>query len=91
MSITQYLNVIVDINEAKKIRHSRGSFFTNDYIPPYHRQLICIVEWTNEAGELAHISYIRTQGLTAGWHNAIPSINADKDDLHTPRPIRSLV
>ena len=77
------------MNEAKNIRHSRGSFLTKDFIPPCHRQLIYIVEWTNQKGESAHIAYTRTQALMDGWYNASPPINVNQNDLHTPRPIRS--
>lgn len=68
------------------IRHSRYSFNTIDCIPPRHRQLICILEWNHERGETAHMSYVTSQQISAGWHGAIPMIALEKNDLHSPRP-----
>ncbi|CAF4057136.1 unnamed protein product, partial [Adineta steineri] len=86
-SKTHFLSVNMDITQAKNIRHSRYSFRTQDFIPPCHRQLICIVEWTNQDDQLAHLSYTHTLTLTEEWQNSIPYVDADQNDLHTPRAI----
>lgn len=86
VSPRKYLNVIIDVNEAKNVRHSRYSLLTNDFIPPYHRQLICILEWTNEEGQSARISYTRTQAFINSYSNSIPFIH--QNDLHSPLPIQ---
>ncbi|CAF1433712.1 unnamed protein product, partial [Didymodactylos carnosus] len=49
-------NVHMNITNAQNISLSRRSLSTNDFIPPHHRQLICIIESTNQEGCIANIS-----------------------------------
>ena len=81
-----YLTFNMAIIEAENVRHSRQNFRTLDCIPPRHRQLICILEWTQQRGRMAHVSYVTSQRISGGWHHAQPPIAIDKDDLHSPRP-----
>jgi hypothetical protein len=77
---------------SRNIHHSRhsstsdDSWTTHDYIPPYHRQLIFIIEWTGE-----HRSFNRSKYDFIYEHNTqitdtIKATNNDTDDLHMPRP-----
>ena len=86
LSQRKYLNIIIDVNQAKNVRHSRFSLLTSDFVPPFHRQLICIFEWTNEEGQSARISYTRSQAFTNSYFNSIPFIH--QHDLHSPLPIQ---
>lgn len=88
ISSRKYLNIIIDISEAKNVRHSRFSLLTSDFIPPCHRQLICILEWTNEKGQSARISYTRSQSFVNSRFNSIPLIHFHENDLHSPIPIQ---
>ena len=82
----KYLSFNMTIVDAHSIRHSRHTYRTIDCIPPRHRQLICIIEWIPARGQLAHISYVTSQGISRGWHQASPIIAIDRNDLHSPRP-----
>ncbi|CAF1334029.1 unnamed protein product [Adineta ricciae] len=85
LSTDENLNVVIDINQAKNLRHSRSWFLTNDYLPPSHRQLLCIMEWTNKQGETSQIKYTRTQGFTSECYMSKPFVDIQNNDLHSPR------
>jgi hypothetical protein len=84
-SSSDYLTIDTRMTQSNNIQHSRDSSATHDCIPPYHRQLIFITEWTGEHHSSRYPTYNFTYEHTTHMNHAIPVINNDLDDLHTPR------
>jgi hypothetical protein len=86
LSATDYLNVIIDLNDSICIRNSRQSLITYDWIPPRHRQILFLVEWTNEYGETAKMEYLYRQQHDKQANKSIPEIDNSQNDFHSFRP-----
>ena len=86
LSTNEFLNFEIDLNDSIRVRNSRKSLSTYDCIPPRHRQIICLLEWTNEAGQSAQMDYVyRSQHVKRSNHS-IPEIYDSRNDFHSYRP-----
>ena len=84
--INHHLHCELTIANADHIRHSRQTFHTRDCVPPRHRQLLCILEWTDQANRVAHMCYSDTEVAHDTQCYATPVVRIDQNDLHSPRP-----
>lgn len=85
-STTDYLNVVVDLADSVRVRHSRQSMVTYDSIPPRHRQIIFLAEWTNDAGEKAKIEYSYQVTQSRNMNGIMPEIFMAQNCFHAHRP-----
>ena len=85
-TIDRHLHCNLNIANANHIRHSRQAFHTIDCVPPRHRQLICILEWTDQASRVAHMSYSDVPVVHNTRCSSTPSILTNQGDIHSPRP-----
>ncbi|CAF3342047.1 unnamed protein product [Rotaria sp. Silwood1] len=86
LSTTDFLNLEIDLNDSKYIRNSRKSLSTYDCIPPRHRQISFLIEWTNEYGQKAKLDYLYRSQFVKHANNSIPEINNSQSDFHSFRP-----
>ncbi|CAF1657448.1 unnamed protein product, partial [Adineta ricciae] len=88
-SSAQYLNVNIGVNVATNVRHSRHvdlPYHTHDSVPPRHRQLIFITEWTEKHNGLTYLSYSCSYKQESRTSESLPDIDSAQHDLHSPRP-----
>ncbi|CAF3716257.1 unnamed protein product [Adineta steineri] len=86
ISSTDFLNIEVDLNDSIRVRNSRKSLSTFDCIPPRHRQIVFLVEWTNQYGQNAKMDYsYRTQCVKQAT-NSVPEIYGRHTNFHSYRP-----
>ncbi len=86
LSSTDFLNLEIDLNDSIRIRNSRNSLSTYDCIPPRHRQIIFLIEWTNEYGQTAKMEYLYRSQHVKQANNSIPEIYNAQNDFHSFRP-----
>ncbi|CAF4551610.1 unnamed protein product [Rotaria sp. Silwood2] len=84
-STNYHLNFDTNMIQSRNIQHSRLSWTTHDCIPPYHRQLIFITEWTDKFHPMNNFTYNLTYEHSTQITGAIPEIDSYLDDVHTPR------
>lgn len=86
LSLTTYLNLDIDISESVFVRNSRQSLITHDCIPPCHRQIVFLTEWTHEENhQIAQMSYAYEYSHVNQANNSVPSINNFQNDFHSYR------
>ncbi|XP_052077598.1 calpain-15-like [Mytilus californianus] len=91
----EYLSIQEDCSNSRNLMSTRGSMFTQDVIPPGHRQLIFLLtRIDNRAGYSCQSSssYISSNSSTLehyGDKTTIhkPAIQRELEGLHIPRPI----
>jgi hypothetical protein len=86
LSLTNYLNLDIDMSDGKYIRNSRQSFITHDCIPPHHRQIVFLTEWANEKDQEAKMSYAFQYSHVRQSNNSVPTVDVFRDDFHSFRP-----
>jgi hypothetical protein len=86
LSSTDFLNIEMDLNDSIRVANSRKSLSTYDCIPPRHRQIIFLVEWTNEYSEPAKMDYVYKFHHVKQSNNSIPEIFNSQNDFHSFRP-----
>lgn len=84
--VTNFLSFEIDLNDSVRIRNSRKSLSTYNSIPPRHRQIIFLVEWTNKESETAKMEYIYRSQHVQQEQQAIPDIFIAQNDFHSYRP-----
>jgi hypothetical protein len=84
-SSSNYLTIDTSMTRSNNIQYSRDSSVTHDCIPPYHRQLIFIAEWTGEHRSASYPTYHFTYEHITHMNHTKSVVNSDLDDLHTPR------
>lgn len=85
LSFSKYLNLDIDMSDGICVRNSRRSLIIHDCIPPQHRQIIFLTEWTNEKDQQAKLNYVY-QYLHVQQSNAsVPFIDIFQNDLHSYR------
>ena len=85
LSLTNHLNLDVDTSDAICIRNSRQSFITHDCIPPGHRQIIWLTEWTHEGNQAAKMNYVFQFSHVKQTNDSVPAIDISQDDFHSFR------
>ncbi|CAF0766322.1 unnamed protein product [Adineta ricciae] len=86
LSLIDFLNIEIDLNDSVHIRNSRKSLSTFDCIPPRHRQIVFLVEWTNEYGEIAKMDYLYRTHHTRHPTPSIPENYHLQNGFHSYRP-----
>ncbi|CAF1106978.1 unnamed protein product [Rotaria sordida] len=86
LSTTDFLNLEMDLNDSRYIRNSRKSLSTYDCIPPRHRQIVFLIEWTNEEGQRARMDYLYRSQYVKHANHSIPEIYNKQNDFHSFRP-----
>lgn len=83
------LNVDVEMTESDGMRLSRNSTNTIDCIPPKHRQLLFLMEDTNENKKTTRPDhpYEYTYKHTSAERRSPEPMISRTDDIHAPRPI----
>jgi hypothetical protein len=69
------------------IRNSRQSLITHDCIPPRHRQIVFLVEWTNEQNQVAQMNYVHQFSYDRQSNNSVPAVNNFQNDFHSFRSL----
>ncbi|CAF4873840.1 unnamed protein product [Rotaria sp. Silwood1] len=88
LSTTKWLSLDMDIKHATNVHHSRLINLPNkshDCIPPRHRQVVFIAEWTEKQGKSAILNYSYSYRHEKQATDPRPSINISQYDLHSPR------
>ncbi|CAF3765660.1 unnamed protein product [Rotaria socialis] len=88
LSITNYLNLDVNIQIAKSVRHSRfigAPHATRDCIPPRHRQIVFAIEWIDKTGVATSLSYSYLHSHTKQPTDPRPPISISGKDFHSWR------
>lgn len=85
-SLTDFLCLEVDLNDSKYVRSSRRAMSTVDCIPPRHRQIVFMIEWTNDYGETATLDYSHRTQYSRRALPSIPDNNHIQNGLHSFRP-----
>jgi len=67
------------------IRNSRQSLITHDCIPPRHRQIIFLTEWTNEQNQRGEMNYVYQCSHVNQSNNSVPIIHISENDFHSFR------
>lgn len=85
-SLTSYLNLDIDMSDGIFIRNSRQSLITHDCIPPRHRQIIFLTEWTHEeTHQIGQMGYVYQYSHVQDENNPLPTINYIRNDFHSCR------
>ncbi len=74
------------MNDSVRVHNSRNSLSTFDSIPPRHRQIVFLVEWTNECGQTAKMEYLYRSQHVKQAKPSVPEINNIQNDFHSFRP-----
>ena len=85
LSLTNYLNFDIDMSDGKYIRNSRQSFITHDCIPPHHKQIVFLIEWTHQQDQKPNMNYNFLFSHVRESNNSVPSIDAFENDFHSSR------
>jgi hypothetical protein len=85
LSLTNYLNLDIDMSDGRYIRNSRQSFITHDCIPPHHKQIVFLIEWANEQDQQAKMNYQFQFSHVRQSNNSVPSIDVFQNDFHSCR------
>ncbi len=85
-SSSNSLSISTTMAQLNNIRYSRDSEVALDCIPPRHRQLIFIAEWTNEHRSSSYPAYDFDYEHITQKNHAKSIVRSDSDNLHTPRP-----
>ena len=86
LSSTDFLNVEIDLDDSTRIHNSRKFLSTYDCIPPRHRQITFLIEWTNKCGEQARLDYSHRFEHVKRSNSSISEIYSVQNDLHSFRP-----
>lgn len=86
LSPIDFLNLEIDLNDSRFVRSSRHSLSTYDCIPPRHRQIIFLTEWTNEQGQYAKMEYMYKFQHVKKPNPSIPEIYDTQNNFHSFRP-----
>jgi len=87
LSRTQFLNVGTDMADAKGVQTSRNLPITSDAIPPKYRQILFVIEWTNEQTQNStSMNYVYTYQHQYQPKGVVPAL-LKPVDLHQPMPI----
>jgi len=86
LSSTYYLNLDIDMSDGIGISNSRRSLITHDCIPPSHRQIVFLTEWTQQPNETAKMDYAFQYLHVNRSNNSVPAINSFQNDFHSFRP-----
>lgn len=86
MSSTDFLNIEIDLNDSVCVRSSRNSLSTYDCIPPRHRQIIFLIEWTNEQGQRAKMDYMFRAKHVKQSNPSVPDVYNNRNGFHSFRP-----
>ncbi|CAF1219075.1 unnamed protein product [Rotaria magnacalcarata] len=87
-SITNYINLDINFQVAKSVRHSRfigAPHDTHDCIPPRHRQIIFAIEWIDKTGVASSFSYSHSRSHTKQPTDPRPRISISDNDFHSWR------
>ncbi|CAL8126336.1 unnamed protein product [Orchesella dallaii] len=86
----------IKMDASKTLDHSstRGSFLTDDLIPPRHVQVLQILSAKDAtkschiliSKELSMIDHLSNEKLTEGSHTHVPKLGSRIAGLHSPRP-----
>ncbi|CAF3749085.1 unnamed protein product [Rotaria socialis] len=87
LSPTDFLNLEIDSNDSRHVRNSRKSLSTFDCIPPRHRQITFLIEWTtNEQGQKAKMDYLYRSQHVKQSNPSVPEIYNIQNNFHSFRP-----
>jgi hypothetical protein len=67
------------------IRNSRQSLITHDCIPPHHRQIIFLTDWTNEQNQQGEMNYVYQCSHVKQSNHSVPIIQISENDFHSFR------
>ncbi|VDI76650.1 Hypothetical predicted protein, partial [Mytilus galloprovincialis] len=92
----QYAAIQEDCYKSTNLMSTRGSMFTQDVIPPGHRQLIFLLTRINQRSGYCiqyASSYISSSSSMLDYYghktkSHLPDISRELECLHIPRPIR---
>ncbi|XP_071126006.1 calpain-15-like [Mytilus edulis] len=92
----QYTAIQEDCSKSTNLMSTRGSMFTQDVIPPGHRQLIFLLTRINQRSGYCiqyASSYISSSSSMLDYYghktkSHLPDISRELECLHIPRPIR---
>jgi hypothetical protein len=88
LSVTNHLDLDMQMKVGKNVRHSRCSHFpctTHDCIPPRHRQIVFIAEWADKHGGSSHLDYSYSYRHDKRVTDSRPPIDISQHDIHSPR------
>ncbi|VDI46453.1 calpain-15 [Mytilus galloprovincialis] len=91
----EYFSIQEDCRNSRNLMSTRGSMFTQDVIPPGHRQLIFLLTRIDNRTGYSYqssSSYISSNAVTLKHYgdntkNHKPEISRELECLHIPRPI----